>query len=204
MKVARVDFGPVWVASGATNFFGEGWPYHKKLKRWFPNGFDYTESTFVAKTTTLDPREGNMPLDDDLMPLESRPKCIHVSPYSWLMGSALNAVGLSGPGAEALFKDGRWQQMTEPFFLSFMSVAEDPLRRLAETQKFADLFIKHRDSIHTDVGLQVNFSCPNVGLHVGSLIQEIDTTLEALRDICAPRVPKLTTETPIEAAIEDQ
>lgn len=201
-KIAGIDFGPIWGASGATNFFGEGWPYHRRLKQWFPNGFDYTGLTLVAKTTTLDPREGNMPLDHNLMPLESRPKCIYVSPYSWLMGSALNAVGLSGPGAQDLFKDGRWQRMTEPFFLSFMSVAEDPLGRLAETQRFADLFMKYRDNIHANVGLQVNFSCPNVGLQVSNLIQEIGKTLETLGDLCVPLVPKLTVETPIEAALK--
>jgi hypothetical protein len=38
----------------------------------------------------------------------------------------LNAVSLSGPGAEALYATGHWQNLAMPLFLSFMSI--DPVR----------------------------------------------------------------------------
>jgi len=54
-----IDFGPVWGASGVLGFFGEGYWYHRY---WKPFGLNFSGVTFVAKTTTLKERSGNMPL----------------------------------------------------------------------------------------------------------------------------------------------
>jgi hypothetical protein len=34
MKLQGIDFGNVFVASGALNFFGEGWKHHAKFLWW--------------------------------------------------------------------------------------------------------------------------------------------------------------------------
>jgi len=103
MQLRGVNFQPVWDASGVRNFFGEGYPYHWPLK---PFGLNFKGSTFVAKTTTLLPREGKMPLvkiGKHWYPREIKPACIYVDRKQ---GLALNAVSLSGPGAAALFATG--------------------------------------------------------------------------------------------------
>src|SRR5208282_391343 len=91
-----IDFGNVFNASGARGFHGEGYWFHRL---WRPFGLDYAGSTFVAKTTTLMPRMGNMPIDESGKPVGMLPDCIVVKPAA---GVVLNAVGLSGPGILAL------------------------------------------------------------------------------------------------------
>jgi hypothetical protein len=121
----------VYNASGARGFSGEGYPFHKP---WRPFGLDYTGSCFVAKTTTLEPRLGNMPLDENLRPRELLPKCIVVK---LIQGVVLNAVGLSGPGLSALL--ARWlasPRQSEPWTVSFMPVAKTALERIEEAAKF--------------------------------------------------------------------
>lgn len=104
MQLRGIHFRPVCNAAGAQGFFGEGYPHHRWWKRL---GLTFENCGFVAKTTTLLKRSGNMPLaDDGITPREWKPKCIVVKP---LAGVVLNSVGLSGPGAKALLDDGRWQ-----------------------------------------------------------------------------------------------
>ena len=111
MRLREINFGPVLDGSGVEGFFGEGYWFHKFLR---PLGLNFNGCAFVAKTATLKPRKGNMPLKDDgITPKELKPKCVKVKLFK---GVALNAVGLSGPGAIALFEDGRWQKRTRPFF----------------------------------------------------------------------------------------
>src|SRR3989344_980370 len=133
MILRGVDFGRVWSASGVQAFFGEGYPFHKKLG---PLGPKFDGMTFVAKTTTLSFREGNMPLEDDHTQEELFPSCIKVKPFK---GVVLDAVGLSGPGARVLLASGKWQRRINPFFISFMSVAETPQKRREELEEFVKL-----------------------------------------------------------------
>ncbi|OGG72858.1 hypothetical protein A3A38_01290 [Candidatus Kaiserbacteria bacterium RIFCSPLOWO2_01_FULL_53_17] len=198
-----VNCEPIWTASGAQGFFGEGYPYHRLLKLFFPWGFSFKGSTFVAKTTTLMPRQGNLPLKrDGITPREWLPKCVVVKP---LQKVALNAVGLSGPGALALFETKRWQEYRRPFFVSFMSVEKDPDARLKELEEFLELFRRYHPAFKAPVGLQVNFSCPNVGLHPGKLVGEVRKALDladAKVSLRVPVVPKFNALLPISAAKE--
>ncbi len=57
MKLRGVEFGKVFAASGMQGFFGEGYWYHRFLK---PFGLNFEGITFVAKTTTLNPRAGKI------------------------------------------------------------------------------------------------------------------------------------------------
>lgn len=197
MILRGINFGPILDGSGAEGFFGEGYWYHKYLK---PLGLNFEGSTFVAKTTTLRPRLGNLPLKEDgITPRERFPKCIKVYPHK---GIVLNAVGLSGPGAEFLFADGRWQRIKKPFFISFMAVGESFEMRYLEAINFAILFKKYLHGFSAPVGLQINFSCPNVGLNPGKLIAEIKKNLEIISSYLpsVPLVPKINALTPPEAA----
>jgi dihydroorotate dehydrogenase len=196
MRLRGIDFGSVWGASGVQGFFGEGYWFHHLGK---PFGLDFNGVTFVAKTTTLNAREGNMPLRGDLTPAERFPKCIVAKPFK---GAALNSVGLSGPGAEALFKDGRWQKAQNSFFISFMSVAGSAKERTEELRQFVDICKKYLPTFRAPVGLQINYSCPNTGLHVEELIGEVADGLAIAAQLAIPLVPKFNVVLPVEIACD--
>lgn len=198
MRLRGIEFGNVWNASGGRNFFPDaGYPFHRWLK---PFGLDYSGSTFVAKTTTLDPREGNMPMKDDgITPKEFKPACIIVKPF---VGVALNAVGLSGPGAFELLKSGRWQKIREPFLLSFMAVGKTPEEREDEARSFAAHVRYHMTGCDAPFGVEVNFTCPNVGLPWEVLAKEIRLSLNHLATLLVPVIPKLNAIMPVGLALE--
>ena len=156
MELRGIDFGHVLDASGVRGWFGEGHPFH----RWVPFGLSFAGSTFVAKTTTLEPRDPNGALArDGLTTRVVRQPCVRVD---WRRGIVLNALGLPGPGLEALLADGHWQRRTEPFFLSHAAVAETAEDRLDEVRRFVRILRAALPDFAAPVGLQVNFSCPNV------------------------------------------
>jgi dihydroorotate dehydrogenase (NAD+) catalytic subunit len=193
MKLKNIEFGNVFNASGARNFFGEGFWFHKFTKR---IGMDWTGSTFVAKTTTIEQRDGNLPLLNNFQPKEYKPKCIKVNFYQ---GTVLNAVGLSGPGLEALIKDGRWQERPEPFLLSFMAVDHEQIGRVKKAVKFVEYLAPILPFFKSKIGLQVNFSCPNVGLDLSSLVHEARKTLDVLSALDIPLIPKFNATISLDA-----
>lgn len=193
MILRGTDFGKVLCASGARNFFGDGWWYHRLL-HWM--GLSYQGSTLVAKTTTLSPREGNMPLDGT-QPLALFPSCVRVN---WWRGVTLNAVGLSGPGARWLLEKGLWYQRREPFFLSFMAVGSTRSEREVESLAFFKLLASFLP-FKTPVGLQINFSCPNVGLDPQALTEEMVTILALAQPMGIPIVPKINATFPVETVL---
>ena len=144
-----------------------------------------------------------MPLKKDgITPREWLPKCIVVKP---LQRVALKAVGLSGPGAPALFETKRWQEYGKPQFISFMSVEKDPDARLKELEEFLELFRRYHPAFKAPAGLQINFSYPNVGLHPGKLVGEVRKALDladAKVSLRVPIVPKFNALLPIPAAKE--
>jgi dihydroorotate dehydrogenase len=196
VKLNGIDLGRAWCCSGALNFFGDGYPFHRWLGPLAP---DFRGSMLVAKTTTLEPRAGNLPLGDDLMPREARPACIKVN---FRRAAVLNAVGLSGPGLEALLADGRWQVRLDPFVISFMAVDGDPEKRLEAAFWFANCLAKER--FRSPFALQINFSCPNVGLHPTDLISEIGSMLRSIADELpgVPLIPKLNILVPPRVAVD--
>ena len=173
------SLGRVTGASGVTNFFGDGWWYHLYLRF---IGLLFWGMTFTAKTTTLLPRKGNMPLGPDgITPTERFPKCVHITPKMWWHGIVLNAVGLSGPGAQKLFDRGLWQEMRGPIILSFMSVAGTKEERLAELREFVRI-LRH-ERIHfkaKEIVLQINYSCPNTGHKLVELAGEVAEGLDCI------------------------
>src|SRR3990167_1365830 len=153
MILRGIDFGYVLTSAGARNFFGEGYWFHRL---WPWSMMDFTGSTFVTKTITLNARPGNMPLcQDQLSPREFFPKCVKVY---WRKGLVLNAVGLSGPGAKWLFAAGTWQKIESPFFISFMAVSAELKERREELWQFVELFSRELSKFKAKVGLEINFN----------------------------------------------
>ena len=206
MKLRGIDFGSILDASGAEGFFGEGYRHHKLLGPFGPN---FLGCTFVAKTTTLEYCKGNMPMrEDGITPVELRPRCIlpnfrhgniRLSARMFRDCYMLNAVGLSGPGADALFRDGRWQARTTPFFLSFMAIAKTAEERAEELKRFVRLFASYLPQFHAPVGLQVNKSCPNRGLNLDPLVDEARNDLVITAPLDVPVMFKFNVLTPIPA-----
>lgn len=183
-----IDFGCIFTASGTLNFFGDGWPYHQLYRKLF-QGFDFTGATFISKTTTLEPRQGNMPLDYKFQPKEFFPDCVKVK---FFKGIVLNAVGLSGPGAKALLKYDRWQRKTKPFLISFMAVGKTKKDRMEETQCFVSLLKEEMDFFCTKVvGLEINVSCPNTEHNSAELARETIGYLRIASSLKIPLVVKL-------------
>jgi len=203
MIMRGVSYGPTCIAAGAMGFFGELHEHQKLMGPFKPN---LDGSVFVSKTTTfgarLDPSRGLgiMPMrNDGITPKEFAPKCILPNlerkniALSWRMflkGLMLNTVGLSGPGAKVLFEDGRWQQRTKPFFISFMTVAKTAEERIVELKNFVALFAKHLPDFKAKVALQINYSCPNVGLNTAHLVEEVTTDLAAAHVLKIPVTAK--------------
>lgn len=192
--ICGIDFGPVWCASGARGFFDEGYWFHK----WVP-GLSWKGSTFVAKTTTLEARVGNMPLAGAWEPKGLFPSCIRIYPWR---GHALNAVGLSGPGVLDLLSTERWQHRRKPFQLSFMPVSADKGARFAEATAFAKLLNEHREDFAVRFGLQVNLSCPNTGHDAFELVKEAEELLAHIRTHLPsmPLIAKVNILWPVEMA----
>lgn len=176
MKIRKIEFGDVFMGAGTQNFFGEGWPFHRYYKH-IP-GFSFNGITFISKTATMRERAGNMKLKTNLQPVNLFPDCIKTY---FLKGIMLNAVGLSGPGADALLKKGGWQKRTLPFLISFMAIGDSRGYRIAEAREFSLLIDKHRHEFNTGFGLEVNLSCPNAGHDTEKLAREASELLEILR-----------------------
>ncbi len=186
MTLRGIRFQSVLQASGATNFDGRGWWYHRPLH---PFGLDFTDTTFVSKTTTLLARPGNMPLKaDGKTPQEWIPRCIIVNRKK---KAVLNAVSLSGPGLEALIQSEMWQRKHQPFFISVMSLQPTPAGRRAELEGiFGRLAAaKKYEFFHAEWGIQGNFSCPNGGVKPDDLVDEIVPILEMADKILPDTIP---------------
>lgn len=202
MILKGIDFGRVWGASGVKNFFGNGYWFH-----WFLYliGMWFWKVTFVAKTTTLTERKGNMPLKKDgTTPTEWFPKCVYVD---FKKGIVLNAVGLSGRGLFFLLETGKWQKRKKPFFISFMSTKETTEGKIKDAELFGGLLAVYRRKTRfaARFGIQVNLSCPNVGTKPHSpheFVTEAHAILQALRNELpdVPLVVKLSITTEVSTA----
>ncbi|MBX4197781.1 hypothetical protein KW782_00400 [Candidatus Parcubacteria bacterium] len=193
LRLRGMPVGRVWSASGARGFLGKGYWYHPVLRTVLLGQYGFKGSVFTARTTTLEPRKGNMPfLRDGITPRDLLPRCIYVNP---IHNFALNAVGLSGPGAEELFRRRQWNVAAEygqMMFLSFMAVEKTREARLEELRQFVKLADWYLGESVPYVGLQINVSCPNVGLHFDpkELVDEVHEMLAIANVLGIPLVVK--------------
>ena len=173
--------------AGARGWFGEGYWYHKIYKALIP-GFKKSIETmpFVAKTTTLSYRKGNLAFNsDNFEPSAKFPACIKIYPFQGMM---LNAVGLSGPGFKTLWQSDRWQKLKQIFAISFMPVEEEETAILAETREFMGQlrWFLNDETPRPDFWVQINLSCPNTlhdPIRFASLTERILDTFWALREL---------------------
>lgn len=197
MVLRGIEFGSVFCAPGARNFYGEGYPFHRI---WRHLGMDWHKTTFVTKGITLNQRKGNMPLKDDgITPKEFLPRCIIVKFWS---GHILNDVSLSGPGADFLFRQEIWQKRKMPFLLQFMAVGQTREERLAETKLFVALAYNYLGDFRTSVGLQFNFGCPNVGIRFNELQDEIFEMFDLGKELEIPLIGNFNPLAKIELLLE--
>ncbi len=180
MILRGIRFRNVFNASGARGFAKEGYWFHNLWRRF---GLNYAGSTFVAKTTTLNSRMGNMAFSSKtLQPQNLVPKCIIVKPIA---GVTLNAIGLSGPGLQRLIP--HWEPMKdEAFFISYMSVETTAEARIDEARRFVSRLINNYHKLPTKIGIQVNLSCPNVGLDPAELVHEVTSILSEFSILSLP------------------
>ncbi|OGC88910.1 hypothetical protein A3D70_01375 [Candidatus Adlerbacteria bacterium RIFCSPHIGHO2_02_FULL_54_18] len=203
MKLREIEFGPCLDAPGVRGFLRECyWPHHLPF---FKNWYNFEGSTRVAKTTTLNKRQppfaGNMPLfgyERHFTPIERFPRCIW---FSFIRSETLNAVGLTGPGAQELVDTG-YLYNPGPFMISYMSVAGSPEERLEECEQFVTLLEKSGKLHRWQTGLQLNLSCPNTGLDTSHLVEEGVAMLNIAARLGIPLLVKLNLHAPIEAAKE--
>lgn len=199
-----IDFGTAWLGSGAGGFFGEGYRFHKLYSTLFGGRFCPKRFTLTAKTTTIESRlgknygqEGNMELRSDFTPEELFPDCIVAGLTGFYLGEMLNAVGLAGPGALQLFLRNEWQNIKQPFFLSFMTTRkrDDAIR---EMEQFAKLFKAYLLCFCAPVGLQINLSCPNAGVDLEKAAQDALVALDIFAPLGIPLVLKFNVLVPVD------
>jgi dihydroorotate dehydrogenase len=189
-KESLRPFGPVWDSAGVRGFCREGYWFHKYVP-----GLSFEGSTFVAKTVTAWPRQGNTPLSPSLRPLQLIPKS--VKPYL-RKDMVLNSVGLSNPGAAHLLDKRFWLSIQDPFLVSFAPVLpEDDPQAKSEVERFVTIMSAAKDRFRTrHLALQLNLSCPNVraGLHKEAkraLVKKCSAILDTLSALRLPVVVKL-------------
>lgn len=192
MELRGIKLGPCLDASGLRGLDGRrGYRFHHlPVIGWL--WYDFTGSTPVAKTMTEPPTVGNMPLEDKypFRPKEWFPTCI----WAWLWrGIALNAVGLSNPGAEVLLR------YDQPVVISFMSIAKTHVERLEEARAFAKrltLWIAAHPGVK--IVLQLNVSCPNAGHDPAELLREALLMLGIVEVLDIPVMVKVNVLAPVE------
>jgi len=170
-------FGKVFVTSGGLGIDGKGYWYDKLLE--LIPGYSFKNTTFIAKTVTIDARDGNLPLDENLQPISRFPKCVKFYPFHSAM---MNAVGISNPGLAKILEMGIWQERTDPFLISIMPVKSRLKGRLRELRKMVKLIEKHSSEFKAVYGIQLNISCPNVGKNLNDYMKETIAYLELLQN----------------------
>ena len=196
LKNELAPWGAIWGASGVQGFFGEGYRFHNLFLKMLWRNFE--GMTFVAKTATAEERKGNMPLKaNGTTTVEFLPRCVYCTPMLWLKGAMLNAVGLSNKGINFLLKDGRWQEMKDPFMISIMPVGDTPAKRLEEIKTMARAIRTQLNYFQAPVALQLNISCPNTGHNIHELEKEVIGYMDAMGKIKLPTIVKINPLFPI-------
>jgi len=190
MQLRGVNFPNALAASGAMGNFGEGYWYSRFEEK--TGILDKTGLGFVSKTVTLNFRKGNTPFIADgnyYPPAEWKPSSIKIDPVKKIV---VNAVGLSNPGIIPFLETGHWQNMTEPFWISVMSVAATSEERKAEMETIVDILLKEKSNFNAPFGLQINLSCPNTNHDTCSLSMEADDMVNIASKLGIPIMAKFS------------
>lgn len=206
MRLRGINFPPICTASGASGFFSpkEYW-YHRFWSPWKATGLTFKGMGTTAKTMTMLPTKGNMPMQPDgITPKEWMPDCIVVRP---LQAVVLNSVGLANPGAASLLSRNIWQQRNGgPFRISFMAPikqGESTSDRLDQYREFTDLLLRHQPRTwRSFIGLELNGSCPNTGGDPSHIVNEMGQALDITRKLRIPLLCKFSATVPVTAVAE--
>ena len=188
---------PVIVPSGTFGFFGEGYRHHRfiKLFAWFLHQF----AAFVAKTVTLEPRKGNMALDEQSMPRDMRPDCIFIDAKRWWRGGMLNAVGLSNFGLLHYLEKEKWQSRTDHFATSIMLMESTTEARLQEAREIVGMLQAHWFYFIVKPIIKINISCPNTQHEIAQLIAEQKDVLDIFAALQTPIYIKVSSLSDVHA-----
>jgi dihydroorotate dehydrogenase len=187
----------VILASGTLGFSGEGYPYHRIIYP-FVQTAKYL-SMFVAKTVTVDPVKGKMPLKRNSSPAKLRPDCIFIDFKRWWRGGMLNAVGLSNFGLKWYLEQGLWQKYTKSWALSIMFVRKTCEERIEEAQEFVAIMLQHLDQFDVLPIIKLNISCPNTCHNLSDLIAEQREILSILATLGLDIIVKVNAVSDIES-----
>ncbi len=92
----------------------------------------------------------------------------------------------------------------EAFFISYMSVETTAEARIDEARRFVSRLINNYHKLPTKIGIQVNLSCPNVGLDPAELVHEVTSILSEFSILSLPLLAKLNVLFPIDVAMQLQ
>lgn len=193
MKLRGIEFGYVFVASGGSNFFFNGWSYDK-VYRHIP-GYTLEGVTHITKTATLPALPGNMPLNyETLQPVDKFPDCIYVNFWKCFV---VNAVGLSNTGLEDLARRNIWQQMQENFIISIMAVGKTPAERIKEFVEMRKIFERIISESKVQFAIAINESCPNAKHDLKELTEEAPRHFRVMHPLGIPLIAKFNLLVPI-------
>src|SRR3989344_5942663 len=196
MKMNGIEFGNAYQASGATNFFGEGFWFHKPLRLL---GLTWKGTVFVSKTATLNSRAGNMPTrKDGCTPQKWFPDCVYVDLKKEVV---LNAVGLTNLGLGALLEKKIWQQRCAPFGISVTSTGKSLKEQTDDYSGIARLLKMYKPQMPGPFFIQENLSCPNVPeVKHDNTVAEAASSLPILAEVGVPVEVKVSATLAPEAA----
>lgn len=191
MQLHGVEYGNVYNTSGARNINGSGWRHDP-----FIPGKSWKGSTFVARTVTAEPHEGNLTFKDDgITTRDLFPKCIKVY---WRIPATLNAVKLTNPGLEYVLDQGWWQQWTDPFGISLMAISPKLEDRLDELEWCADLLQPRLRQFRAPFFIQLNVSCANTDIGLREhFLNEAVTSCSILAKLKRPVMVKVNALTDV-------
>lgn len=193
MLFRGIKFPYAIAASGATGNFGENYWYSRfeeKLGILNKKGLG-----FVSKTATLNARRGNTSFIYDekyYPPAEIKPKSIKID---LIRKNVVNAVGLGNPGLKAFLNTNNWQNITTPFWISIMSIAENKKERKKEMETMVQLLMKEKPNFKAPFGLQINLSCPNTGHDTCGLATEANDMINIAAKLEVPIMAKFSIAT---------
>ncbi len=168
IKLNNENWPVTYCATGARGFMMEGYPFHQL---WTHFGMNWEGTGFSGKTMTLERRAGNMPLKaDGMTPKQLFPGCIYVDFFRH-GGIIVNAVGLSGFGLEFYLKQGVYQKLTAPFFISIALESKSSIEQEAEIVEICRLIKQYGP--YGPMAIQINYGCPNSDQDIGSFNDSI-------------------------------
>jgi dihydroorotate dehydrogenase len=83
-----------------------------------------------------------------------------------------------------------------------MPVEDSAEKRLEESKKFVELLSARLPEFKSKIGLQVNYSCPNVGHNPSLLVNEVMSALPIFGKLGIPIMPKFNVLAPVGAVKE--